>query len=174
MSRAQLRQEVESWGTGCRKTKVTFGLRHDYPSIASEPGQHRTLELGLDELADFFRVISLDQLGHPRLVLVLRAHGQQVDVRRLGGFQGNRVLGAHAGGQRKVGVDGRGIEVIALDASMAQAADYQIGLAYLKEKKFKEAKDVFKDVVVLDPNSNLADFSNEYVKAIKRKEEKGN
>jgi len=58
-----------------------------------------------------------------------------------------------------------------LDGSISQAADYQIGVAYLKEKKFKEAKDVFKDVIVLDPNSNLADFSNEYIKAIKRKEE---
>lgn len=57
------------------------------------------------------------------------------------------------------------------DGSISQAADYQIGVAYLKEKKFKEAKDVFRDVIVLDPNSNLADFSNEYVKAIKRKEE---
>ncbi len=58
-----------------------------------------------------------------------------------------------------------------LDSSVSQAADYQIGLAYLKEKRFKEAKGVFKDVMVLDPNSNLADFSDEYVKAIKRKEE---
>jgi len=57
------------------------------------------------------------------------------------------------------------------DGSVSQAADYQIGLAYLKEKRFKEAKSVFKDVMVLDPNSNLADFSDEYVKAIKRKEE---
>ena len=58
-----------------------------------------------------------------------------------------------------------------LDSSVSQAADYQIGLAYLKEKRFKEAKSVFRDVMVLDPNSNLADFSDEYVKAIKRKEE---
>lgn len=58
-----------------------------------------------------------------------------------------------------------------LDSSVSQAADYQIGLAYLKEKRFKEAKSVFRDVIVLDPNSNLADFSDEYVKAIKRKEE---
>lgn len=58
-----------------------------------------------------------------------------------------------------------------LDSSVSQAADYQIGIAYLKEKKFKEAKQVFKDVMVLDPNSSLADFSNQYVEAIKRKEE---
>ena len=58
-----------------------------------------------------------------------------------------------------------------LDSSLASAADYQTGLAYLKEKRFKEAQGVFKDVIVFDPNSNLADFSNEYMNALKRKEE---
>lgn len=57
-----------------------------------------------------------------------------------------------------------------LDSSLTSAADYQTGLAYLKEKKFKEAQGVFKEVIVLDPNSNLSDFSEEYMNAIKRKE----
>lgn len=58
-----------------------------------------------------------------------------------------------------------------LDDSLAKAADYQIGLAYLKQKKFDEAKRVFKEIVVVDPNSGLAALSNEYIEAIKRKEE---
>ena len=57
-----------------------------------------------------------------------------------------------------------------LDKTLAQAADYQIGLANLKQKRFEEAKKAFKDIIVLDPNSDLAALSNEYMEALKRKE----
>ncbi len=56
-----------------------------------------------------------------------------------------------------------------LDSSLEQTADYQIGLAYLKEKKFDEAKEAFKEVIVLEPNTDLAIFANRYVEAIERK-----
>lgn len=74
--------------------------------------------------------------------------------------------------------DNRNIEAIEsfntakqLDKALAQTADYQIGIAYLKEKKFTEAKDVFKEVVVFDPNTDIASFANQYLEALKRKEE---
>ncbi len=57
-----------------------------------------------------------------------------------------------------------------LDNTLTQAAEYQIGLANLKEKRFQEAKKAFKDIIVLDPNSDLAQLSNEYMEALKRKE----
>ncbi len=57
-----------------------------------------------------------------------------------------------------------------LDNTLTQAAEYQIGLANLKQKRFEEAKKAFKDIIVLDPNSDLAQLSNEYMEALKRKE----
>ena len=59
----------------------------------------------------------------------------------------------------------------ALDDSLKQTADYQIGLAYMKEKKFKEAGEVFKEVVIVDPNADIALFANRYMQAITKKEE---
>ncbi|KPK42596.1 MAG: hypothetical protein AMJ78_01930 [Omnitrophica WOR_2 bacterium SM23_29] len=58
-----------------------------------------------------------------------------------------------------------------LDSSLQQSADYQIGLAYLKEKKFEEAKEVFREVIVLEPNTDLAAFANRYIDAIEKKKE---
>jgi len=62
-------------------------------------------------------------------------------------------------------------EAKSLDKSLEQTADYQIGMAYIKEKKFREAKGVFKEVVILDPNSDIALFANRYMEAISKKEE---
>jgi len=58
-----------------------------------------------------------------------------------------------------------------LDKSMGQACDYQIGVCYLKDKKFDDARKAFNEVVVMDPVSNMANFANEYIAAISRKEE---
>ncbi len=58
-----------------------------------------------------------------------------------------------------------------LDNSLTQAADYQIGIANLKEKNYKDAKKVFQEIIILDPNSDLAGLSYEYMDALKRKEE---
>lgn len=58
-----------------------------------------------------------------------------------------------------------------LDKSMTQACDYQIGVAHLKGKKFKDARRAFEEVVLVDPSSNMANFANEYMKAIEKREE---
>lgn len=58
-----------------------------------------------------------------------------------------------------------------IDPALQQTADYQIGIAYLKEKKFEEAKGVFKEVIVVDPNTDLAAFANRYVEALEKKKE---
>lgn len=54
----------------------------------------------------------------------------------------------------------------ALDQSMGQAADYQIAIAYMKVGKFSNAKDVFQQLVLVDPNSTMANFANTYMNAI--------
>jgi len=58
-----------------------------------------------------------------------------------------------------------------LDPSMAQSCDYQIGVAHLKMKNFGQAKDVFQKLVLVDPNSNMANFANEYIDSLSKREE---
>jgi len=49
-----------------------------------------------------------------------------------------------------------------LDASLAQAADIQIALSYMKERKLKEAKERFLTAILQDPESDLATFARQY------------
>ena len=57
-----------------------------------------------------------------------------------------------------------------LDPSLAKNCNYQIGLANIKQKNFDAAKKVFRDIIILDPNSDLAQLSNEYINALDRKQ----
>lgn len=58
-----------------------------------------------------------------------------------------------------------------LDPSMAQAVDYQIAIAYLKGGKFSDAKGVFQQLSLVDPNSTMANFANTYMDAISQREQ---
>lgn len=49
-----------------------------------------------------------------------------------------------------------------LDSSIAQAADFQIALLYAKERRLQEARESLKNVLAIDPNSELAAFAREY------------
>lgn len=53
-----------------------------------------------------------------------------------------------------------------LDKSLEQAIDFQIALAYARERKFKTALRTIKSVVAIDPRSDLAEFAKEYEKNI--------
>lgn len=57
----------------------------------------------------------------------------------------------------------------AADKSLSQAADYQIGLAYINENKLSEERAVFNEVIIRDPNTDLAQFADEYSKTIEKK-----
>src|SRR3989338_5987388 len=59
----------------------------------------------------------------------------------------------------------------ALDGTMAQAANFQIGVLVVKECKREDAGRVFKELVVTDPNSDTAQFANQYLEALSRKQE---
>lgn len=77
-----------------RLNRTVNHLRYSSSAInGSKPRNHRPLELGLDELADFFGVVGLDQLGHPRFALILLTHSDQVHIRALGAFLGDGILG---------------------------------------------------------------------------------
>lgn len=57
-----------------------------------------------------------------------------------------------------------------LDQTMKQACDYQIGIANLKAKKFSQAKNAFKEVILVSPQSNMASYANEYMDAIEKRQ----
>ncbi len=58
-----------------------------------------------------------------------------------------------------------------LDQSMTQAANYQIGMADLKANKLEDARKVFKEVVLVDPSSNMANYANAYIGALESRAE---
>ena len=49
-----------------------------------------------------------------------------------------------------------------LDKSYTQAADFQIGLSYMLDRKYRQAADVFRAAVTQDPVSDLAAFARRY------------
>lgn len=53
-----------------------------------------------------------------------------------------------------------------IDPSMGQACDYRIGVAHLKNRAYAQAGDVFRQVIIANPNSTMANYANEYVGAI--------
>jgi len=59
----------------------------------------------------------------------------------------------------------------ALDRSMEQSADYQIGIAHLKSKRYADAKKAFAGVIDVEAASPLAKFATEYMDAITLREE---
>ncbi|MDD5496331.1 MAG: tetratricopeptide repeat protein, partial [Candidatus Omnitrophica bacterium] len=59
----------------------------------------------------------------------------------------------------------------ALDPSMSQTCDYQIAMAHLKMKRYGDAKRAFTEVTLKDPNSNMANFANQYADVLARQEE---
>ncbi|MBI4746115.1 MAG: tetratricopeptide repeat protein [Deltaproteobacteria bacterium] len=55
------------------------------------------------------------------------------------------------------------------DIKLATSADYQIGVANLQEGRLSDAREIFKEIIVRDPNSNLSQFANQYIEAITRR-----
>jgi tetratricopeptide (TPR) repeat protein len=51
---------------------------------------------------------------------------------------------------------------MAIDKTLAQAAEVQIALCYLEERKLKAAKETFQAAVLFDPNSDLAAYARQY------------
>ncbi|MFC1599339.1 tetratricopeptide repeat protein [Candidatus Omnitrophota bacterium] len=58
-----------------------------------------------------------------------------------------------------------------LDEAMTQACNYQIGIAHLKQREFNYAENAFKEVLVRDPSTNVAQYANEYINVITRRKE---
>ena len=74
---------------------------------------------------------------------------------------------------------GKNIEAIeafekakALDKTLSQPVEFQIASAYMKEGKFKEARDRFKFVTTVDPTSDLGTFARDYERLLSEKLER--
>lgn len=59
-----------------------------------------------------------------------------------------------------------------LDKQLTQAADYQMGIVYLRQKRYKVAKKAFMEVSELDPQTDVGGYANNYLEAIDRKIER--
>lgn len=55
------------------------------------------------------------------------------------------------------------------DPKLTLTADYQIATAYMQQGKLKEARDLFKDIVIRDPNSELAPLAEQYAQALTKR-----
>ena len=58
-----------------------------------------------------------------------------------------------------------------LEPALKQSASYQIGLVNLKNKSYDEAAKNFQEVILLDPNTDIARYADEYKKALDRRED---
>ncbi|MBI5875876.1 MAG: SH3 domain-containing protein [Deltaproteobacteria bacterium] len=58
-----------------------------------------------------------------------------------------------------------------MDTSLAQAANYQIGIALIKQGNAEKAAGAFNEIIIMDPNSDLARFASRYREALTRKAE---
>jgi len=58
-----------------------------------------------------------------------------------------------------------------LDASLAQAADIQIALSYVKDKQLKKAQERFLTAILQDPESDLATFARQYQDMVEKRME---
>jgi tetratricopeptide (TPR) repeat protein len=56
-----------------------------------------------------------------------------------------------------------------IDKTLTQAADFQIGIAYVKGRKLSEAREKFRAIAIVSPESDLAAFAREYEEAITKR-----
>lgn len=59
-----------------------------------------------------------------------------------------------------------------LDKGLTQAVEFQIASAYMKEGKYKDARDRFKFVTTVDPTSDLGTYARDYEKLLSEKLER--
>lgn len=63
-------------------------------------------------------------------------------------------------------------EAKAADGSLAQAADFQTGLAYMASSSYDEAQKAMREAIIKDPATDLGQYAAEYSRLIARKKEK--
>lgn len=56
-----------------------------------------------------------------------------------------------------------------LDEKLTTSSDYQIAMATMQEGNLNEARDILKDIVIKDPNADIAQFANQYIDAITKR-----
>lgn len=56
-----------------------------------------------------------------------------------------------------------------LDEKLTASADYQIAMVNLQDGRLNEARDILKEIVIRDPNADIAQFANQYIDAITKR-----
>src|SRR3990167_7782652 len=56
-----------------------------------------------------------------------------------------------------------------MDEKLTTSADYQIAMANMQEGNLTEARDILKEIVIRDPNADIAQFANQYIEAITKR-----
>lgn len=56
-----------------------------------------------------------------------------------------------------------------MDGQLSGSVDYQIALANLQDGNLAEAKKILKEIVIRDPNSDIAQYANQYIDAITKR-----
>ena len=56
-----------------------------------------------------------------------------------------------------------------IDPKVSQAADIQIALSYVKDRRLNDAKQSFEAAIVSDPQSDLAGFARQYLDSVKQR-----
>jgi len=59
-----------------------------------------------------------------------------------------------------------------LDERLALSANYQVGVCFLRMKRYRDARDIFEDIFEVVPYSDVGAYANRYVDALERKLEK--
>jgi tetratricopeptide (TPR) repeat protein len=55
-----------------------------------------------------------------------------------------------------------------LDPALTQQADFQIAAVYVQEREFKKAQETFRGLITIDPTSDWALFSKDYLEALEK------
>ncbi|MBI5748218.1 MAG: tetratricopeptide repeat protein [Nitrospinae bacterium] len=56
-----------------------------------------------------------------------------------------------------------------LDEKLTTSSDFQIAMATMQEGDLNEARDIFKEIIIKDPNADIAQFANQYIDAITKR-----
>ncbi len=56
-----------------------------------------------------------------------------------------------------------------LDEKLTASSDFQIAMATIEEGNLNEARDIFKEIIIRDPNADIAQFANQYIDAITKR-----
>lgn len=115
------------------------------------------------ELADVYYQLGDDEKAMEKILLIEREGMQSAQSDFIKGLTLLRM------GKNRDAIDAF-TKAKSADASYIQSANYQIAVASVREGKLGDAKEIFKEIIVRDPNADMAEFAKQYIDAITSRE----